>query len=257
MVKLVRGQARPDAAEVRRPGQEEHRGAGPDRARERAASRSPRRAASPSRSASCSSTTPAPRTSTSARRSRPACPGLDFTLREPIGVVGLIVPWNFPHEHGRVEARAGAGHRQHVHPQAGVVTPASARSVSPSWRSEAGFPPGIVNVVTGPGGTAGAALAGHPGVGKVAFTGETTTGQEIMRLAAQQREADLARAGRQERQHLLRRRRSREVRGRGANGGLRQRRPELHARAAASWSSARSMTASSSCWRSSRQAGCR
>jgi betaine-aldehyde dehydrogenase len=49
---------------------------------------------------------------------------------------------------------------------------------------EAGFPPGVVNVVTGPGGSAGAAIAAHPGVGKVAFTGETTTGQEIMRLAA-------------------------------------------------------------------------
>jgi acyl-CoA reductase-like NAD-dependent aldehyde dehydrogenase len=49
---------------------------------------------------------------------------------------------------------------------------------------EAGFPPGVINVVTGPGGSAGAAIAGHPGVGKVAFTGETTTGQEIMRLAS-------------------------------------------------------------------------
>jgi betaine-aldehyde dehydrogenase len=49
---------------------------------------------------------------------------------------------------------------------------------------EAGIPAGVVNVITGPGGSAGAALAAHPGVGKVAFTGETTTGQEIMRLAA-------------------------------------------------------------------------
>ena len=49
---------------------------------------------------------------------------------------------------------------------------------------EAGFPPGVLNVVTGPGGTAGAAIAAHPGIGKVAFTGETTTGQEIMRLAS-------------------------------------------------------------------------
>jgi len=49
---------------------------------------------------------------------------------------------------------------------------------------EAGFPPGVLNVVTGPGGTAGAAIAGHPGIGKVAFTGETKTGQEIMRLAS-------------------------------------------------------------------------
>jgi betaine-aldehyde dehydrogenase len=50
---------------------------------------------------------------------------------------------------------------------------------------EAGFPPGVVNVITGPGGSAGAALAAHPGVGKIAFTGETTTGHEIMRLASQ------------------------------------------------------------------------
>src|SRR6185369_12925741 len=49
---------------------------------------------------------------------------------------------------------------------------------------EAGFPPGVVNVITGPGGSAGAAIAAHRGIGKVAFTGETTTGQEIMRLAA-------------------------------------------------------------------------
>src|SRR5436853_7663934 len=49
---------------------------------------------------------------------------------------------------------------------------------------EAGIPAGVLNVVTGPGGTAGASIAAHPGVGKVAFTGETTTGQEIMRLAA-------------------------------------------------------------------------
>ena len=49
---------------------------------------------------------------------------------------------------------------------------------------EAGLPPGVLNVVTGPGGTAGAAIAAHPGIGKVAFTGETTTGQEIMRLAS-------------------------------------------------------------------------
>jgi CheY-like chemotaxis protein len=50
---------------------------------------------------------------------------------------------------------------------------------------EAGIPPRVVNVITGPGGSAGAALATHPGVGKVAFTGETTTGQEIMRRGRQ------------------------------------------------------------------------
>jgi acyl-CoA reductase-like NAD-dependent aldehyde dehydrogenase len=49
---------------------------------------------------------------------------------------------------------------------------------------EAGIPAGVLNVVTGPGGTAGASIAAHEGIGKVAFTGETTTGQEIMRLAS-------------------------------------------------------------------------
>ena len=69
----------------------------------------------------------------------------------------------------------------------GILKPASYAPLSSirlaELALEAGFLPGIVNVVTGPGGTAGAVLAGHEGVGKVAFTGETTTGQEIMRLA--------------------------------------------------------------------------
>ena len=50
-------------------------------------------------------------------------PGLDFTLREPIGVVGLIVPWNFPLNMAALEARAGAGRRQHLRPQAAPATP--------------------------------------------------------------------------------------------------------------------------------------
>jgi len=110
-------------------------------------------------------------------------PGLDFTLREPIGVVGLIVPWNFPMNMAswKLGPALAAGNTAILKPAS--YTPLTAIRLG-ELALEAGFPPGVVNVVTGPGGSAGAALAGHSGIGKVAFTGETTTGQEIMRLAA-------------------------------------------------------------------------
>ncbi|HTS15022.1 MAG TPA: aldehyde dehydrogenase family protein [Candidatus Sulfotelmatobacter sp.] len=110
-------------------------------------------------------------------------PGLDFTLREPIGVVGLIVPWNFPMNMAswKLGPALAAGNTCILKPAS--WTPLTAIRLG-ELALEAGFPAGVVNVVTGPGGSAGAALAAHPGVGKVAFTGETTTGQEIMRLAA-------------------------------------------------------------------------
>ncbi|CAN5813202.1 aldehyde dehydrogenase family protein [soil metagenome] len=110
-------------------------------------------------------------------------PGLDFTLREPIGVVGLIVPWNFPMNMAawKLGPALAAGNTCILKPAS--WTPLSAIRLA-ELAQEAGFPAGVVNVVTGPGGTAGAAIAAHPGVGKVAFTGETTTGQEIMRLAS-------------------------------------------------------------------------
>src|SRR3954453_17315626 len=112
-----------------------------------------------------------------------AIPGFDFTLREPIGVVGMIVPWNFPQNMAawKLGAALATGNTCILKPAS--WTPLSAIRLA-ELALEAGFPPGVVNVITGPGGSAGAALAAHPGVGKVAFTGETTTGQEIMRLAA-------------------------------------------------------------------------
>jgi betaine-aldehyde dehydrogenase len=110
-------------------------------------------------------------------------PGIDMTLREPIGVVGLIVPWNFPllMASWKLGPALAAGNTCILKPAS--LSPMTALRVG-QLALEAGFPPGVLNVVTGPGGTAGAAIAGHPGIGKVAFTGETTTGQEIMRLAA-------------------------------------------------------------------------
>ena len=110
-------------------------------------------------------------------------PGFDFTLREPIGVVGMIVPWNFPQNMAawKLGPALATGNTCILKPAS--WTPLSAIRLA-ELALEAGFPPGVVNVVTGPGGSAGAALAAHPGVGKIAFTGETATGQEIMRLAA-------------------------------------------------------------------------
>jgi betaine-aldehyde dehydrogenase len=110
-------------------------------------------------------------------------PGLDFTLREPIGVVGLIVPWNFPLNMAswKLGPALAAGNTCILKPAS--YTPLTAIRLG-ELALEAGFPPGVVNVVTGPGGSAGAAIAAHSGIGKVAFTGETTTGQEIMRLAS-------------------------------------------------------------------------
>ena len=110
-------------------------------------------------------------------------PGLDLTLREPIGVVGLIVPWNFPllMASWKLGPALAAGNTCILKPAS--YSPMTALRLG-ELALEAGFPPGVINVVTGPGGSAGAAIAAHPGIGKVAFTGETTTGQEIMRLAS-------------------------------------------------------------------------
>ncbi len=110
-------------------------------------------------------------------------PGLDLTLREPIGVVGLIVPWNFPllMASWKVAPALAAGNCAILKPAS--YSPLTAIRLA-ELALEAGIPAGVLNVVTGPGGTAGASIAAHPGIGKVAFTGETTTGQEIMRLAS-------------------------------------------------------------------------
>jgi acyl-CoA reductase-like NAD-dependent aldehyde dehydrogenase len=110
-------------------------------------------------------------------------PGIDMTLREPIGVVGLIVPWNFPllMASWKVAPALAAGNTAILKPAS--YSPLTAIRLG-ELALEAGIPAGVLNIVTGPGGTAGAAIAAHDGIGKVAFTGETTTGQEIMRLAS-------------------------------------------------------------------------
>jgi betaine-aldehyde dehydrogenase len=110
-------------------------------------------------------------------------PGFDFTLREPIGVVGLIVPWNFPIMMAawKIGPALAAGNTALLKPAS--YSPLTALRLG-ELALEAGLPAGVLNVVTGPGPVVGGAIAAHEGIGKVAFTGETATGQEIMRTAA-------------------------------------------------------------------------
>src|SRR3989454_3619866 len=109
--------------------------------------------------------------------------GLDFTLREPIGVVGLIVPWNFPLmiASWKVAPALAVGNTAVLKPAS--ATPLTALALG-MMALEAGGPAGTLNVITGPGATARMALVRHPSVGEIAFTRETRTGNEIMKAAA-------------------------------------------------------------------------
>jgi len=106
-----------------------------------------------------------------------------YTLREPVGVVGAIVPWNFPLNLAtwKVAPALAAGCTVVLKPA--HETPLTALLLG-ELAVEAGFPAGALNVVPGPGATAGAALVRHPLVDKIAFTGSTEVGQWIMREAA-------------------------------------------------------------------------
>jgi phenylacetaldehyde dehydrogenase len=106
-----------------------------------------------------------------------------YTLREPLGVVGAIIPWNFPLMMAvkKLAPALAAGCTVVLKPA--EQTPLSAFRLG-ALVLEAGIPEGVVNVVTGYGETAGAALVRHPGVDKVAFTGSIETGREIVRAAA-------------------------------------------------------------------------
>ena len=110
-------------------------------------------------------------------------PGLDFTLREPVGVVALIVPWNFPLTIAswKVAPALAAGNAAILKPAS--YTPLTALELG-RLALEAGLPEGVLNVITGPGSSTGSALAGNPGVDKIAFTGETLTGVSILQQAA-------------------------------------------------------------------------
>ncbi len=106
-----------------------------------------------------------------------------YTLREPVGVVGQIVPWNYPLSMTtwKLAPALAAGCAVVLKPD--DKTPLTAIRLA-ELAGEVGFPPGVINMVPGPGPTIGAHLVRHPGIGKVAFTGSTATGAEVMRMAA-------------------------------------------------------------------------
>ncbi len=108
---------------------------------------------------------------------------LFYSLKEPVGVCGQIVPWNYPlmMTTWKLAPALAAGCTVVLKPDS--ATPLSALRMA-ELATEVGFPPGAINVVPGPGPVVGAYLVRHPGVEKIAFTGSTATGSEIMRLAA-------------------------------------------------------------------------
>jgi acyl-CoA reductase-like NAD-dependent aldehyde dehydrogenase len=108
---------------------------------------------------------------------------LFYSLKEPVGVVGAIVPWNYPLMMAtwKLAPALAAGCSVVLKPDS--KTPLTALRLA-ELATEVGFPAGSINVVPGPGPTTGAYLVRHPGVDKVAFTGSTATGSEIMRLAS-------------------------------------------------------------------------
>ncbi|MEA2146832.1 MAG: hypothetical protein QOG59_2419 [Solirubrobacteraceae bacterium] len=109
--------------------------------------------------------------------------GQAFTLREPLGVVGLIVPWNFPLTIAawKLGPALAAGNTVVLKPA--ELTPLTALRFA-QLALEAGLPEGVVNVVVGPGSTCGARLVEHPDVAKIAFTGSTEVGRSIAAGAA-------------------------------------------------------------------------
>ncbi len=108
---------------------------------------------------------------------------LNYTLREPVGVVGQIIPWNFPLLMAAWKLGAALACGNTIVLKPAEQTPLSALRLG-ELLDDAGIPPGVVNIVAGFGETAGAAIAAHPDLDKVAFTGSTEVGKEIMRAAS-------------------------------------------------------------------------
>lgn len=109
---------------------------------------------------------------------------VDYTVREPYGVTGQIIPWNFPiNLVGRTVAPALASGN------VSVMKPAEQTSITAVevalLADEVGIPPGVMNVVTGFGDEAGSPLVGHPDVGVVSFTGSVPTGKHVAKVAAE------------------------------------------------------------------------
>jgi acyl-CoA reductase-like NAD-dependent aldehyde dehydrogenase len=108
---------------------------------------------------------------------------LAYTLHEPVGVVAAIVPWNFPLllTAWKVAPALACGNTVVIKPA--TQTPITALALG-EVAQEVGLPPGVINVVTGRGSEIGDYLVAHPGIDKIAFTGDTSTGRTVMRTAA-------------------------------------------------------------------------
>ena len=108
---------------------------------------------------------------------------LTYTLREPIGVVAAIVPWNFPLllTAWKVAPALACGNTVIIKPAS--QTPLTALALA-EIAAAVGVPPGVVNVITGPGSSVGQMLVEHAGIDKIAFTGDTSTGKGIMKGSA-------------------------------------------------------------------------
>jgi len=108
---------------------------------------------------------------------------LSLSLREPVGVAGQIIPWNYPllMAAWKLAPALAAGCTCILKPA--EQTPLTALEIA-GWFDEIGFPPGVVNIVTGFGETAGAPLVAHPNVNKIAFTGSAAVGKQILKSAA-------------------------------------------------------------------------
>ncbi|MBI4485672.1 MAG: aldehyde dehydrogenase family protein [Acidobacteria bacterium] len=108
---------------------------------------------------------------------------LTYTLREPVGVVAAIVPWNFPLllASWKVAPALACGNTVIIKPAS--QTPLTALALA-EIAKDVGLPPGVLNVVTGPGARVGRMIVDHPGIDKIAFTGDTSTGRGIMRGGA-------------------------------------------------------------------------
>ena len=114
----------------------------------------------------------------------PARPdALTYTVREPMGVVGAIIPWNFPLMIGMWKIAPALACGCTVVLKPAELTPLTALKIG-ELALAAGFPPGVLNVVPGFGRTAGAALVDHPDVDKITFTGSPVVGRQILRGAA-------------------------------------------------------------------------
>ena len=114
----------------------------------------------------------------------PVAGGIDVTFREPLGVVGLITPWNFPLAIAswKLGPALAAGNTVVLKPA--ELTPLTAVELE-RIALDAGLPDGVLNVVVGPGRTVGERITQHPDVAKVAFTGSTAVGRRVQALAAE------------------------------------------------------------------------